>query len=158
MKKTRHLVLLLLLIISIFTFSFPGVVSAISLDDALKIADDGGLYVSCGEIGVRGFACILTTILKILLSLAFLVAIIFVVISGYRFITSQGNEQAVTKAKQNLTWAIIGIVLIFLAWILMSFILDLAKTGDPGAIVPEDPPIDAEPPPDLGPGSFTPPS
>lgn len=135
MSKKRLLFSLTLFAVVLVLFYALGA-QAISLGDAEIIATDGGLFV-CNTDG-GGFVCIFKTVLQILLSLAFILAVIFVVISGYRFITSQGNEQAVTNAKKNLTWAIAGIVLIFVAWILLALIVKTVQTGSEGSSAQSD--------------------
>jgi len=129
-SKKRITFTISLLVVVLMLFYALGA-QAISLGDVKIIATDGGLFTACSGEG-QGFVCILTTVLQILLSLAFILAVIFVVISGYRFITSQGNEESVTKAKKNLTWAIAGIVLIVLAWIILAVIVRTVQTGSPG--------------------------
>lgn len=42
-------------------------------------------------------------------------AVLMIVISGFRYVSSGGNEEVQKKAKKNITWAIIGLMLIGIA-------------------------------------------
>jgi len=76
-----------------------------------------------------GVLCILQNILLFILAIAFIIAVIFLVIGGFRYIVSQGNEEAVDKAKGTITNSIIGIVVIVLAWIILTVVFNLIETG-----------------------------
>lgn len=56
--------------------------------------------------------------------LAGLAAVILIIISGISMITSAGNAEAVTNARKRITNAVIGLVLVALAWTLVSFATD----------------------------------
>jgi uncharacterized membrane protein YidH (DUF202 family) len=63
------------------------------------------------------------TIVNVLLVLAALVAAIFLVIGGIRYITSQGDEEAADKAKNTILYSVIGLIVIGLAAALVNFIV-----------------------------------
>jgi hypothetical protein len=50
-------------------------------------------------------------------------ALLFFIYGGFLFLTSAGNEQQVTKGKTILTQAVIGIIIIFGAFIAVKFIV-----------------------------------
>ena len=96
----------------------------------------GGLFeniLSCDANS--GVLCILSRILFFILAIAFIVAVIFLVVGGFRYIVSQGNEEGVEKAKATITNAIIGIVVIVLAWIILTVVLNIVGTGSAGTTV-----------------------
>ena len=62
-------------------------------------------------------------IVNTLLSLAALIAAIFVVIGGVRYVTSQGDEDATAAAKNTILYAAIGIIVILLSAVLVNFII-----------------------------------
>ncbi len=53
-----------------------------------------------------------------------LVAVILLVYSGYLFITSAGDPDKVETAQKTLTAAIIGMIVIFLANLIVRFVLE----------------------------------
>jgi len=65
---------------------------------------------------------IIFRIIQILLAIAGLVAVIFLIIGGFRYITAGGNEETAETAKKTITNAIIGIVVIILAFVIVRVI------------------------------------
>lgn len=60
--------------------------------------------------------------LKALAVIALPIISLFLVISGFLFLTAQGNEQKLQTAKKNFFYVIIGALLILGAWILATLI------------------------------------
>lgn len=60
--------------------------------------------------------------LKALALIALPIITLFLVISGFLFITAQGNETKLNDAKRNFVYVIIGALLILGAWILATLI------------------------------------
>jgi len=54
---------------------------------------------------------------------AALVAVVLIVVSGYMFMTSAGDADKVDKAGKTLTGAIVGLIIIFIARILVEFVI-----------------------------------
>lgn len=52
-----------------------------------------------------------------------LVAVIMILIGGFRWMTAGGNEEKVETAKKILTAAIIGLIIVLLAWAIVTFAL-----------------------------------
>ncbi len=55
----------------------------------------------------------------------FSVAVMILLIGGFRYITSAGNESQAEAAKETITKAIIGLVIILLAYVIVSTINNL---------------------------------
>lgn len=72
-------------------------------------------------------------IVQILLAIAGLVAVIFLIIGGFRYITAGGNEETSESAKKTITNAIIGIVIIILAFVIVRVIAN-ALIGGSGKV------------------------
>jgi hypothetical protein len=51
------------------------------------------------------------------------VAVIMIILGGFRYITSGGNAQAVQSAKNTILYAIIGLVVIAFAQVIVRFVL-----------------------------------
>lgn len=56
------------------------------------------------------------------LGLGSIVAVLMIVLAGYRYMTAQGNAQQVESAKEAFTSAFIGLIIIFVAYILLYLI------------------------------------
>ena len=66
---------------------------------------------------------VLSKITDILAIIAGAFAIIMIIISGYRFITSGGDSTKATEARKNLTSALIGVAIIVLARTIIAFVI-----------------------------------
>jgi len=64
---------------------------------------------------------IIGNVLQILIDFAAAVCMIFVIIGGYHYITSGGNEEKISQAKATLTWAIAGFIIALGAWAFMEW-------------------------------------
>lgn len=58
-----------------------------------------------------------------------LVAIILIIIAGYTFITSSGDSDRVEKAGKMLTGAVVGLIIVFIARMVVAFILEKVIEG-----------------------------
>lgn len=72
--------------------------------------------------GINDIWLILLAIIEILLRLAVLAAIAFVLIGGFKYITSRGNPEKTSSAKTTVTDALIGMVIAIIATAVISFI------------------------------------
>jgi len=54
---------------------------------------------------------------------AALVAVAFLVVAGFTYITAAGDEQKIGKATKTLTFAIVGLVICFIAVLIVNFVL-----------------------------------
>ena len=68
-------------------------------------------------------------IISILLFVAGSVAVIFVIVGGFQYVTSAGNEEQAEKGRQNVTNAIIGIIIIILSYVVVNVIYNLVSVG-----------------------------
>ncbi|OGE84459.1 MAG: hypothetical protein A2846_00960 [Candidatus Doudnabacteria bacterium RIFCSPHIGHO2_01_FULL_49_9] len=68
-------------------------------------------------------------VIDILLGIVGLVAVLFLIIGGFRYVTSAGNEETAEAGKKTVINAIIGIVIVILAFVIVrvvaTAILDL---------------------------------
>ena len=75
--------------------------------------------------GVATLNCIpivLKNVISAFLVFAGIVAVIIVIISGYKFISSRGDQKKVQGAKTSLTYAILGLIVILLAFFIINII------------------------------------
>ncbi len=76
-----------------------------------------------GEGGDKVVATI-KNVINILLFLIGLFAVVMIVIAGFRFVTSNGDANTVTQAKNTIIYAVIGIVVAVMAYAIVNFILN----------------------------------
>lgn len=110
----------------LFFISLPLAASAVPTTQLSEIAKQVGLPQ------YKSFGALILDVIQVALVLVFIVAVVFLIVSGYRMITAMGNEEALTKAKTGLTWAIAGSVLVVLAWVIVRAIASLLEKGSGG--------------------------
>ncbi len=62
--------------------------------------------------------------IKIALGLLAILFVILIIISGFQWMTAGGNTDTITKARQRMTNAVIGLVIVLAAFSITEFILD----------------------------------
>ncbi len=67
-------------------------------------------------------------IINMILGFLALIAIIIVIVGGFEWMTAGGNEDRVATAKKRLTYGIIGLAIIFLAYAIVKFVLSKLST------------------------------
>lgn len=65
------------------------------------------------------FAVFITKMITGLFEVLGVVAVLMIIISGFKYITAQGNEEQTEQAKSGLQWAIIGLALALLAYVIV---------------------------------------
>ncbi len=68
------------------------------------------------------FSDFVMRIINIALAVAGLIAVLFLIIGGFRYITSAGNEETAESAKKIIINAIIGVVVIILSFVIVRVI------------------------------------
>jgi hypothetical protein len=65
---------------------------------------------------------LLLRIINILLAIVGLVAVLFLIIGGFRYITAGGNEETAEAGKKTIINAIIGIVIVILSFVIVRVV------------------------------------
>lgn len=65
----------------------------------------------------------------LLLTIAGSAAVLFIIVGGFWYITSAGNEEQAEKGKSTLLNAIIGIVVIVLSYVIINVVSSFVATG-----------------------------
>jgi phosphate starvation-inducible membrane PsiE len=101
----------------------------------------GGLWDSCAEpvkdtagkvidhvLTVQCVPILINQIINVGLIFAGTVSVLFIIRAGYQYIMSNGDAKQAGAARQTLTYAIIGLILIFSSFFLLNFISTLTNT------------------------------
>lgn len=72
---------------------------------------------------------VFTTIVNVLLFIIGAISVIMLIIGGIRYTLSGGDSGAVTSAKNTILYAIIGLVVAFLAFAIVNFVLGSINPG-----------------------------
>lgn len=71
---------------------------------------------------------IATTIIKYFSYIVGVIAIIFILYGGFKYITSGGDSSKVTTAKNAIIYAIIGLIIVALAQFIVNFVLGAGQS------------------------------
>lgn len=120
-------------LVAAFAFAFVAIFSPLAPTASAQGACDpnsgiaGG--VNCANPGdsvpqtLFGQGSIFTTIVNILLFLIGAISVIMLIIGGVRYTTSAGDSKGVEGAKNTIMYAIIGLVVAFLAFAVVNWVL-----------------------------------
>jgi heme/copper-type cytochrome/quinol oxidase subunit 2 len=74
------------------------------------------------------------TLINVLSIIAGIIAVIMIIITGFRYITSGGKQESVAAAKNTILYAVIGLVIIALAQAIARFVLtNTANSTNPNS-------------------------
>ena len=132
MQLKKIYFILLLIIITIFLSA--NLVLAQSPDPASGIS--GGVQSFGGMVyggEPKPPAQIAALIIKSLLTLLGIIFVVLIIYGGYLYMTAQGKEDQIKKAKQTIIAASIGVGIIILSYAIASFILNaIIRSSGPG--------------------------
>ena len=118
MKNILKIVLPVLLITVAVVAILASSVSALTLQEGAEAARcDGCPSDLFGDNGI--FKRITNTMLYII----GIIAVVMLIIGGIRYVTSGGDAKKVTDAKNTVLYAIIGLVISFLAYAIVNFVI-----------------------------------
>jgi hypothetical protein len=85
---------------------------------------DGNFFVGSlgGDGGFQGI--VMFAITKIMLPFSGIVAVLFIIIGGYQYMTSGMNEEMAESGKKTLQNAIIGLVIVILSYLIVSVVVN----------------------------------
>lgn len=116
---------ILSVVLGFVMLAMPFVVGA---QEGLRVPDGG----SFGLPNQASASDLIIFIINIALAIAGLIAVFFLIIGGFRYITAAGNEDASEQAKKIILNAIIGIVVIILSFVIVRVISNALTTGAGG--------------------------
>lgn len=90
------------------------------------------------QLGTQDLRVTIANIINVAMSLLGIVAVVIILIGGFKWMTAGGSEDKVSEARKLIFSGIIGLAIILSAWAITTFVisqLSLATTGS-GAGVP----------------------
>ncbi len=136
-KKIQTIVLSLIMAFSFVSVSAPVMVSAqTSIADQVctgvlnTSGEDASGVSSCDEESDNSFGTIITKVINIFSILIGSVSVIMIIIGGFRYIISGGDQNNVTAAKNTIMYAIIGLVVVLFSQVIVRFVLTNAISKD----------------------------
>ncbi|HBB02423.1 MAG: hypothetical protein US89_C0013G0044 [Candidatus Peregrinibacteria bacterium GW2011_GWF2_38_29] len=98
----------------------PNTLPGQSVEDQQADKDKGGKYA---------VEALIPKVTKMLIGFAGITAFLFTVVGGIRFMVAYGETEAVTSAKKQITWSLVGLVIAIFAYTIISIIssIDFSK-------------------------------
>lgn len=121
-------------VLLLFSFCFYLGVSQINNAKAQKPADVlGGLENAAKAGGIQTAETrpevMVGQIIRSFLGVLGIVALVLIIYGGFLWMTAAGNEEKVKKGKAVLTWAVIGLIVIFGSYAITDFVVSKVITA-----------------------------
>lgn len=114
----------------IVTLAIFAVIFALTAMPVLATSLDTGInYGTATGLGTKDIREGVMSIVNVLLGFLGILAIIIILWGGFRWLTSGGNEEKVGEAKKIITSGIIGLVIIFTAYAIATFVIEQLITA-----------------------------
>lgn len=95
----------------------------------INVCNSAGQWrVLCG-FGFNSLGGLLATFITLLFVIAIIAALIYLILGGLKWLTSGGDKQAVTQAREHIIAAIIGLVIIFLSYFILNVLIGVFVPG-----------------------------
>jgi hypothetical protein len=93
-----------------------------------RLGSDANLNGSTGIFNPQdSVVTIIGKVVKILLFVSGAITVLFVIIGGFMYVTSAGNEEQATKGRKTVTYALIGIIIIILSYVIVTAVVNLVQ-------------------------------
>ncbi|CAN5399857.1 hypothetical protein BH10PAT3_BH10PAT3_5470 [soil metagenome] len=105
--------------------------SGVDLDAAATIDATGGTANCTTNVDGAGTAAngLIKNVINIFSLIVGVVAVIMIIVGGFRYITSGGNDGNVSGAKNTILYAVVGLIIVALAQIIVRFVLGKATAA-----------------------------
>ncbi len=124
MKRLRHILAASVLVLGFgLAIATPVAVHADTPKSIVCNSIGGGSDCSSNANGGTSINKVITVTITILSFVAGIAAVIMLILAGFNYITSGGDANKVSSAKNSLIYAIIGIIIVAMAQFIVQFIL-----------------------------------
>ena len=126
----KNIFKLILAIAMVGVVSLTGLssVSALTLQEGAEAARCDG----CPE-NLFGNAGVFKQVTNTVLYIVGIIAVIMLIIGGIKYVVSGGDSKKVTDAKNTILYAIIGLIIAFLAFAIVNFVISALPSSDKDA-------------------------
>jgi len=128
MKKIKQFILAGFMVMGIGAVALPATVGAIDVFPQCTNNSAKDTAV-CGSANKDEAESLVKNIINLLLYVVGAVSVVVIIAAGLMYVTSTGDSGRVTKAKNMLMYAVIGLVVAFLSYAIVNFVLFGLETG-----------------------------
>lgn len=91
--------------------------------------NNGGVFASTAGLSSGDLPTTIASLIRVGLGLLGIVAVVIILIGGFKYMTSGGNDEKVKSARKVMTTGIIGLVIILSAFAIAQFVLSSIVTA-----------------------------
>lgn len=125
--KTIHAIIWAIVFVVLASTGLAANTSAYSIQEGVNAAR--GTDQPTDLFGSTG---VITNLTNVLLFVVGALSVIMIIIGGLRYVVSGGNSTSVTAAKNTILYAIVGLIISFLAFAAINFVLGNLTPGAGG--------------------------
>jgi hypothetical protein len=105
---------------------------ALTADDYFGDSSTGSAFASESGLGQADLTDTIAQIIRVALGFLGIIAVVIILMGGFKWMTAQGNDDKVTEAKKLIISGIIGLVIILSAYAIASFVISNLVTATAG--------------------------
>jgi hypothetical protein len=117
-------------------FAIGAGITALAVLPAVALASTGpdlGLnYATAIGLGTQDVRTTVSNVIKAFMGLLGIVAVVIILLGGFKWMTAGGNEEKVAEAKKLIISGIIGLVIIMSAYAIAQFVVSAIINGTSG--------------------------
>lgn len=87
------------------------------------------------NLNTGNFAGLIGNLLQLIIVISIIVALLYLVWGGFKWLTSGGDKGQVQAAREHIVAAIVGLVIIFLAYLVINLLLGFFGLGNLNTLV-----------------------
>ncbi len=81
---------------------------------------------------------VVANVIKVVLGFLGTIAVVLIIVAGFQWMTAAGSEDKIAKAKKIMTAAVIGLVIVLMAYALSTFVINaIIGATNPSTAVPD---------------------
>lgn len=109
---------------------------ALTGDDLFGGSTTGASFASSAGLGDTEITDTIAKIIRIALGFLGVIAVVIILLGGFKWMTAGGNDEKVKSAKKLIFSGIIGLVIVISAFAIASFVIDSIITATTPTIAP----------------------
>ncbi|MDD4900992.1 MAG: pilin [Patescibacteria group bacterium] len=132
LKKIVVLAMALFMLTPVFAVALPVQAVTTGWGEAANNADVNSIGNTIG-LGNRDPRAIAASVINVILGFLGIIAVVIILLGGFKWMTGGGNEDKVGEAKKLIIAGVVGLVIILASWGIATFVIDnlLTATGIP---------------------------
>ena len=91
--------------------------------EAIQCGTDNSAGVPNGGAPANDLNNTIGSVINILSAAVGVIAVIMIILAGFRYVTSGGKQESIASAKNTILYAVVGLVIVALAQIIVHFVL-----------------------------------